>query len=95
MVVTSARQPADLVDGPLRDDPSLEDDADPLTHLLRDFEGVGAHQDRDPVFAHPAEDVFDQPRAARIEADHRLVDRDRLWPVQKCRAHDEPLLHAV
>jgi hypothetical protein len=34
-------------------------------------------------------------RARAIETDHRLVDRDRLRPVQECRAHDQPLLHAV
>ena len=60
-----------------------------------DFERVRAHQDRDAVLAHAAEDVLDQPRAARVEADHRLVDQHRPRPVQERRAHHQPLLHAV
>ena len=80
---------------PLRDDPSLQDDADAVAHLLRHFERVRAHQDRDAVLAHAPEHVLDQPRAARIEADHRLVHGDRARPVQERGAHDEPLLHAV
>ena len=80
---------------PLGDDPAPEDDADAVAHLLGDLERMGAHQDGDAALAHAAEDVLDQPRPARVEADHRLVDQHRLGPVQEGGAHHQPLLHAV
>src|SRR5258707_238233 len=95
MRVSSAGLGAQLVDGAARDDLALEDDADTVAHLLRDLERVRAHQNRDALLAHPAEHVFDEHGAARVEANHRLVDDDRLRPMQECRAHHEPLLHAM
>ena len=47
------------------------------------------------MLAHPPEDGLDEPRAARIEADHRLVDEHGARPVQKRGGHDQTLLHAV
>ena len=86
---------AQLVDRAAGDDLPLQDDADAIAHLLRHFEGVRAHQNRDAVLAHAPEDALDELRAARIESDHRLVDEHRLRAMQERRAHDEPLLHAV
>ena len=91
----SPAERAQLVHRAARDDLALQDDADAIAHLLRDLERVRAHQDRDAALAHAPEHVLDQARAARIEADHRLVDEHRPRPVQERGAHDEPLLHAV
>ena len=41
------------------------------------------------------EHVLDEARAARIEADHGLVDQHRPRAVQEGRGHGEPLLHSV
>ena len=54
-----------------------------------------AHEDRHPALAHPAEDVLDQARAARIETHHRFVDDHGVRAVEKGGAHHETLLHAV
>src|SRR5207244_7906282 len=64
-------------------------------HLLRHFQHVRAHQDGDTAAAHLSKDVLDQARTARIEADHRLVDEDRLRTMEECCTHDQPLLHSV
>src|SRR5688572_21719887 len=95
LVVRAAGYLLHFVHGALRDDVSLLNDADPVTHLLRDFECVRAHENRDAALAHAAEHVLDQPRAARVESDHRFVHAHRLRPVEERRAHDQPLLHAV
>src|SRR5262249_40379690 len=95
MLIDTAGQRAQFVNRPARDDLPLEDDADSVAHLLRDLQRVRAHEDRDAVRRHPAEDVLDQARAARIEADHRLVDDHGLRPMEERRAHHEALLHAV
>src|SRR5438105_11132031 len=95
MIVGTARELPNLIDRPLRDDLALENDAETLTHLLRDLEGVRAHEDRDASPAHAPEDVLDQARAARVQADHRLVNGHRTRPMEKRSAHHEPLLHAV
>src|SRR5262245_37469681 len=72
LVARSARNLLDLVNRPLRDDASLLNDAHAVTHLLRDFERMRTHEDGDAALAHAAEDVLDQPRAARVESHHRL-----------------------
>jgi hypothetical protein len=54
-----------------------------------------AHEDRHAAVGHSAEDVFDQAGASRVEANHRFVDDDCVWPMEKCCAHDETLFHAV
>ncbi len=92
---STAGHRAQLVDRPAGDDLALQDDADAIAHLLRHFERVRAHENRDAVLAHALEDALDELRAARIQPDHRLVDEHRLRPMQKRRTHDEPLLHAV
>ncbi len=84
-----------LVHGALRDDVALLNDADAVTHLLRDFERVRAHENRHAALAHAPKDVLDQPCAARIEPHHRFVHTHRLRSMEERRAHDEPLLHAV
>src|SRR5437867_4024053 len=95
MIVGITGERAHLVDGALSDDLPLPDDAEALTHLLRDFERMSAHQNRNAVVAHAPEHVFDQPCATRIEADHRLVHRDGARTVQKRGAHHEALLHPM
>ena len=92
---SAAGHRAQLVDGAAGDDLSLQNDADAIAHLLRHFERVRAHENRDAVLAHPPEHALDELRAARIESDHRLVHEHGLRPMQERRAHDEPLLHAV
>src|SRR4029453_3317524 len=61
MLVLTSSHPPHLVDRALGDDAPLVDDADAVAHLLGHLQRVRAHQDRDAVTAHAAEDVLDQP----------------------------------
>src|SRR6185436_2644910 len=95
VIVRAVAHRADVGYRAARDDLALQDDADPVAHLLRDLQRVRAHQDADAALRHPAEDVLDQARSARIEADHRLVHDHRLRAMEEGGAHHEALLHAV
>src|SRR6187549_3284183 len=95
VIVGAARELANFIRRPLRDDFSLQDDAEALAHLLGDFERVCAHEDRDTTLAHAAEHVLDETRAAWIEPHHRLVNGHGARAMKKRGAHDKALLHAV
>ena len=86
---------AELGQGPVGQHPAPVDDPDRVGQLLGDREQVGRHQDRHarPGLRH--EQVLDDPRAPRVEADQGLVDDQDLGVVDQRGGEDHPLLHPV
>src|ERR1700737_865877 len=95
LLVLAPGELAKLVHSAFGDDASFQNDTDAVAHLLGHFQRMRAHEDGHAVLAHAAEHVLDEPRAARVETDHRLVNEDGFRPMEECGAHHEPLLHAV
>src|SRR3990172_829658 len=72
-----------LVHGANGDELTPQDDPDPIAELLRDFEGVGGYEDRQPRIAVVPEDLLDEAGASGVQAHHRLVDHHHLRLVEE------------
>jgi hypothetical protein len=71
------------------------DDADAIAERLGDFEAVRGEKERRAAESQRAQQRSQHAGAARIHADHRLVDDEELRLVQQRRGECQPLLHAV
>src|SRR6478672_12926268 len=73
----SARDEAlEFARSPLRDDPPLVADGDPMRESVGLVEILGRQEDGDPATDEVTDDVPEDPPAARVEASRRLVKED-------------------
>ena len=88
--------PPQILQGPLRQQASLLDEAEPGADLLGVPQLVGAEEDGDPL--PPARQLPDQPvdvlGALRVQAGGGLVEEQHLRPVDQRPGQGEPLAHA-
>jgi hypothetical protein len=85
----------ELRHGAARDDIAGLDDPDAVAHVLSHLERVRAHEDGAATLGELLEEILQQSRALRVEADHRLVHHDHLGLMNQCARDDELLPHAM
>ena len=85
-----------LVHGPLPDQPSRGEDADPVAHALDLVQQVAREQDGHPALAdEPAQQVEDLRDAERVDRRRRLVEDQDVGILHERIGDAEPLEHAA
>ena len=83
--------PRQLVDGPIRDDPAVREDDDPIRQLLRLVEVVGGEEDRRLLgVGEAAHQVVEVASRLRVEAGGRLVEEEELGSTDETDRDVEP-----
>ena len=91
----AGRLAVQLGHGAAGDQLAFLDDADAVADLLGDADAVRREKNRRAVFCQRTKEIFERARAARVHADHRLVDDQDARFMNQRGADDQPLFHAM